>query len=659
MSIWSNRFWKIALGIAFLTETTLFAEECNQATMDAFAYEDCITAQNGGTVDSLNFGNSSGGEQSSAPKAPAYAPFEKVAYLTSSFGENRGTRYHLGIDYSTDMQEGWPVFAPEDGKVDEIKVSPYGYGKVMFFKGESGKTWVFAHQSSFGVHLDSLVLKKMISSKKNDVSLSPNMSVKKGDTLTFAGSTGIGNPHLHLEIRATGNKALSPCNHGVQCADTIAPQIFAAAAMYKNEVIFTSKAALDSGCVESPIKNTYEDESPVRVAFKIADYSRVPKENPMSVRRVELYRYDDKIYSKIQDTLSMANPTRIRDELLWAEEADTAGDWHFIDALLPPQSNYRIEVEDYMGNVTTQKFNLRSSCKNNEPFVKTHFQETPLFTYLSRPMIDFAKCDDAYTFEAFDVAGNKLGNLCQAFPKKYATVAKIGELFPKVSYVKYKKGDAENNIYVYIAAGKSANINWNAKVEGMEISQKISGLTNKTNDGNIALAFVKTHTDSLDFIEFHPKGIQFTGKWDACIDSRTAPNPLYWLGETKRGWNIFGKQTKGKTRCVSINELRDIASIDNREAPSLGFAYWSNTIVGGRHIPALKIPLIYKYSGLSNGNAVSVKYKNKWIPVVYDSEPRELVIIGELLPEDNETITIQITDEADNKVSHEVTIPEM
>ena len=69
---------------------------------------------------------------------PVYSPFQKDAYLTSSFGENRGTRYHAGVDYSTLMEEGWVVYAPENGKVEEIRVSPFFYGTVMFFKGESG-----------------------------------------------------------------------------------------------------------------------------------------------------------------------------------------------------------------------------------------------------------------------------------------------------------------------------------------------------------------------------------------------------------------------------------------------------------------------------------------------------------------------------------------
>lgn len=659
----STLFSKLKLTVAFglaVAGVTL-AEECNEKTMDAFAYEDCIAAQNGGAVDNTDFSKRpETTEPVEKQEAPKYSPFNKTAYLTSSFGENRGTRYHMGIDYSTDMEEGWPVFAPEDGFVKKVKVSPYGYGKVMYYKGVSGKTWVFAHQSSFGPHLDSMVLKKMISSKKNDVSLTPNTSYKKGDTLTFAGSTGIGNPHLHLELKMSDTKVLSPCGHDVLCADTIAPQIFAAAAIYRNDIAFTSKEALDMGCVETPIKNTFQNDAPVQVAFKIADYSRVPKENPMAVRRVDLYRYDDKVYSKVLDTISFPNSIKIRDELLWAEEADTLGDWHFIRIGLPPQSTYRLEVEDFMGNISTRTFNLKSNCKGNGPFPMKRYQETPLFTYLSRAMLDLSKCSEGYDFDAFDAEGNQLSsNLCKTISEKVIPIAKIGESFPTCSYIKYKNASQEDKIYVRYITEKSSNINWTAKVDDMEITQRISGVSNASNNGNITLAFVKHHTDSLDFFEFHPKGMQFFGKWDICIDGNTAKNPLYWLGETSRNWSIFSKQSKGKSRCASANELRDIASIENNSAPTLGFAYWGTTIFGGLHTPALKIPLMYRYAGIENGNAITVKYKNKWIPVEYDSEPRELIILGELLPEDNETITIQIEDEAGHKASYDVTIPEM
>ena len=638
-----------------------FAEECNEQTMDAFAYEDCLAEHNlpipGAKPKASNDG---------VPRLQVinpnevYNPFGRDAYLTSSFGENRGTRYHMGVDYSTDMTEGWVVYAPEDGVVSEIKTSPYGYGKVLFFKGNSGKTWVFAHQSSFSAQLDDIVYKKMYDTKKNDIAISPKVSFKKGDTLTFAGSSGIGNPHLHLEVRTADNKGLSPCGQGALCLDTIAPQIFAAAVTYKDEVSFTSAEALDKGCIETPIKNTFENDAPVHISFKIADYSREPKENPMSVRRLEVFRYDEKMFSKIQDTIPFSKQLRIRDELLWAEEADTAGDWHYITAPFPPQSEYRLEVEDYAGNVTTKKFSIRSHCKNNGDFPKQNFQKTPLITYLSRPALDLGRCDSSYAFSVRDKDGKTLStDLCKAFPHKLTFLGKVAETFPAATKIIYSKGDFENTIYMTELRKGAASATWTVKDEDFEISQKVTGLSVKTNEGTGVLAFTRNVTDSLNFYEFHPKGLQFTGNWEVCIDAHTAPAPLYWLGETSRNWFIFSKQTSGKKRCASTNELRDIASIDNQAPPTLGFPYWDNTIIGGLHQPALKIPLNYKYDGIPNGNSITVKSGKNWIAAEYDSEPREIILEGAKLPEEGEKITIQIVDEGKHKATYTVTIPGM
>ena len=648
-----------ALLFALLAGTTTFAEECNEVTMDAFAYEDCLAAKGITPSAGAATAKESNTEQTGS-KPFSYSPFGRDAYLTSSFGENRGTRYHLGIDYSTQMEEGWAVYAPEDGVISEVKTSPFGYGKVLFFKGASGKTWVFAHQSSFSPAVDEIVYKKMYDSKKNDISISPKVSFKKGDTLSFAGSTGIGNPHLHLEVRTADNKALSPCGEGALCLDTIAPQVVAAAALYKDDVAFTSTEALDKKCVVTPIKNNFQNDAPVHVAFKIVDYSREPKENPMSIRRLELFRYDEKIYSKVQDTIPMSKQLRIRDELLWAEEADTAGDWHFINAKLPPQSEYRLEVEDYAGNITTKKFTLHSHCKGNRDFPKQHFQTTPLITYLSRPALDLARCDSGYTFAARAKDGQTLSaDLCKVFGHKLTFLGKIAETFPAAEKIIYGTGNEEKTIYMTVLRPGASSASWTVADEDFEISQKVSGMAVKTNDGTPVLAFTRNITDSLNFYEFHPKGLQFSGKWEVCIDAQTAKAPLYWLGETSRNWFIFSKQTSGKKRCANTNELRDIASIDNRDVPTLGFPYWDNAIIGGVHQPALKIPLLFKYNGVENGNAITVKAGKKWIAAEYDSEPREIILEGERLPDEGENITIQIEDEAKHKASYTIPVPGM
>ena len=656
-------------GIALVPTT--FAAECNEKTMDAFAYEDCIKAKSGETVSNDNFGasseaskvnNADGMAQKKVlkPEAPTYRPFDRDAYLTSSFGENRGTRYHAGFDYSTQMEEGWPIYAPEDGKVVELRVSPFHYGKLMLFKGNSGKTWAFAHQSSFG-KLDDQIIKKQYASKKNDVTIKTNASYKKGDTLTFSGSTGIGNPHLHLEVRLDNDRIVNPVQAGVVISDTLAPQIFGVAVWQGNHMAMTNPEALNKGCVETPVKNEFN----LSMAVKIADYSREPKDNPMSVRRLTVWRYDEKIFEEVLDTLRYSKMALIRDQLLWAEEADTAGDWHFINAKLAPLSTYTIEAEDYSGNKVSKKFTFHPRCKSDKPMQLYKDQASPLFTFLSRPMLDLFRCKNGMKFTA--MTGDKVieEDMCKAFKPAPITIGRLLEIYPEMTSIHYtadsrSTGDgvaADASIELYAFNQYQRSVNWSTKLGNVGITQKLTGIPTGRDTTKKILAVTRTHTDSLDYFEFHPKGMQL-GNWTVCIDNPENNQPLYWLGETTRNWFYFSKQTKGKNRCATMNEIRDIANIENTEAPTLGFPYWADMMISGVRQPALKIPVLFKYDGIPDGNAITVLVGKKWVAAEYDSEPREIVIEGAQIPEEG-SITIKLVDEAGHKASYNVDIPEM
>lgn len=667
-----DRFTKISsfiltVGSVFGIAATTAGTPCDASKMDAFAYEDCIAAQRGAKIDNTDFS-----ERSAPPpelvsesyvEPFSYDPFQRDAYLTSSFGENRGTRYHAGIDYSTQMEEGWPIFAPENGYVKEVQTSPFGYGKVMYFEGNSGKTWVFAHQSSFTESVEKLVRQKQYATKSNDVSVKPNIRFRKGDTLTYSGSTGIGNPHLHLEVRLNKDEIVSPCQLGVKCLDTIAPQIFGVAVWQGNNLSLTTDQALRNGCVETPVKNEFN----LSMAIKIADYSREPKENPMAIRRLELWRYDEKVYSKVMDKLSYKKMLDIRNELLWAEEADTAGDWHYINAKIGPISTYRLEIEDFSGHIIKREFSFHPSCKNNGTIKLVQNQTSPVYTFLSKSMLDLYRCESGYSFAALDKNEQVINSdLCKIFDhNKPTTIGKIIEVFPETKFIRYSASAAATGtgrsvnelISVYSFTGFQNSINWHTQIGDVNISQKISGIPVVSDTSRRVLAVTRNQTDSINYYEFHPKGMQFYGKWEVCIDNPNNPAPLYWLGETTRRWFYFDKQTGSQKRCASTNELRDVASINDNDGITLGFPYWSEVFFAGERKLALRIPLFSKYAGIPNGNAITVKAGSKWIAADYDSEPREIVILGDNLPETGEAITVQVTDDLKRKTTKEFDVP--
>ena len=286
--------------------------------------------------------------------------------------------------------------------------------------------------------------------------------------------------------------------------------------------------------------------------------------------------------------------------------------------------------------MTTRKFNMHPKCKGNAHIAQFKEQTSPVYTFLSRPMLDLFRCRSNYKFTALGTKDTVISDdLCKDFAHKPTLIGKIVETLPDLKAIHYtasaeatgngKAADEIISIFPYNRYQK--NINWNTKIGDISISQKISGIPVAIDTAIRVLAVTRTRTD--------------------------------WLGETSRDWVIFSKQTGGKKRCANTNELRDIANIQNNDAPTLGFPYWADSYVNGLSQPVLKIPLLFKYDGVADGNSITVKAGKQWIAAEYDSEPREIIIIADKLPEAGESINIQIVDEAKHKASYDVTIPGM
>lgn len=588
-----------------------------------------------------------------------YVPFGQPGFLTSSFGESRGTRYHAGVDFSTEMREGFPVTAPENGKVEKVAVSPFGYGKAVYFRGESGNLWVFAHQSGFSASLDSAVSSLQRRLQKNDVKLeNPAIApFQKGDTVSFTGSSGIGNPHLHLELRP-GTKIVNPCHNGTLCKDTLDPLILGTASFRGEAVRLTGEDALKSGCLEVP--EAPGKNEPLRFAFKIADYSRTPLENPMSVRRVTLKKGDTILEEIIKDTLSFANMIEIRNELLWAEEADTAGDWHYLPGPFSLNSGDTIlfETEDMVGRISRRSLAVAARCDGPKPLLRGKNQRPELFSFLSRPWLGLDLCADSAgtSFQLYNQT-KKLADLCQEFSHEAQPLGEILARFPKSDRIVIVQGAQTDTVLFHVIS--PAKPSFDAMLGGFKISQKISKLV--AIPWQTILAVRKFDTDSVSAFEFHPKGLHFLGTWNVSFKGAKAPEPLYYLGETSRQWFLFSKQKAAKrSRQASANELRDIGFICDTTAPELGTPRPDSAFVAGKLTAVLRIPVIEKESGIPSGNAIRAFSKDApFIYAEYDSEPKEIVLIYSDLPKAGKAFSLSIEDEARNSKTFEIAVPEI
>ena len=151
-------------------------------------------------------------------------PTDASHFLSSSFCEYRPAHYHSAIDIKTWNKEGYPIYAVSNGSIYKIRVSPFGYGKVIYLLLDDGNYAVYAHLQRFKPELERKVRSVQLANRRYTVNWMPDsIRVKQGDLLGYTGQTGIGVPHLHFEIRDPYERPMNPLRFYHQIKDTRAP----------------------------------------------------------------------------------------------------------------------------------------------------------------------------------------------------------------------------------------------------------------------------------------------------------------------------------------------------------------------------------------------------------------------------------------------------
>ncbi len=159
-----------------------------------------------------------------------HSPLKIPLVLAANFGELRTNHFHTGIDFKTNHRTGYNIYSIDDGYVSRIKVSPWGYGKVVYIDHYNGLTSVYAHCEAFSEKITQLVNKIQKKRENYEFDYYPakdSLKVKKGEIIAISGNTGGSTaPHLHFEIRETESEdALNPLLFNFDIADTRKPRI--------------------------------------------------------------------------------------------------------------------------------------------------------------------------------------------------------------------------------------------------------------------------------------------------------------------------------------------------------------------------------------------------------------------------------------------------
>lgn len=168
--------------------------------------------------------------QGNYPKNVFRSPLDIPLILAGTFGELRSNHFHSGIDIKTQQRSGLPVYGIGDGSVTRIKISHWGYGKVMYVAHPNGYTSVYAHLQKFSPEIEAYVKEIQYQKKSYEIEVFPNygdIKVLKDSIIAYAGNTGgSSGPHLHFEIRSSiSEKPTNPLLYGLDVRDATNPTL--------------------------------------------------------------------------------------------------------------------------------------------------------------------------------------------------------------------------------------------------------------------------------------------------------------------------------------------------------------------------------------------------------------------------------------------------
>ena len=311
------------------------------------------------------------------------SPFDFPLYLSGTFGELRSNHFHAGIDIKTESVEGKKIYAIEDGYISRIKISTWGYGRVLYIvHPKTGHTSVYAHMQVFNDHIENIIKKEQYKKESFEVNYYPDKNtilVNQGDVIGLSGNSGgSGGPHLHFEIRDTKTEhPLNPLEFGFEVLDNINP-ILTEIKIYphKNSSVNNKNTAVRIPLVK--IENTYQltSKSTIKVngeiSFAISTFDRQngAPYNKNGVYSIKMYSDQQLIHHFEVDELNFSEKKFINAHIDYEEYSDNNIRFNRCFSLpYNKLSNYKININkgilSFTDTLTHQiKFEVRDIDNN-------------------------------------------------------------------------------------------------------------------------------------------------------------------------------------------------------------------------------------------------------------------------------------------------------
>ncbi len=331
------------------------------------------------------------------------SPLNIDLILSGTFGELRSNHFHAGIDLKTKGVEGLNIYSIADGYVSRVKVSSYGYGKVIYITHYDGNTSVYAHLKEFSQIIDSIVKIEQYKIKKFEIDYylpKDAIKVKQKEIIGKSGNSGSSaGAHLHFEIRdSKTQKPINPLYFNFNIKDDIKPEIkklkiYNLNNTNKHQTFDVIKKEKNNYF----INDTLHTNGDFGIGISTYDKSNYAY-NKNGVYSIKLYVDEKLTFHFIADTLDFITTRFINAHIDYKEKIQNKIKYHRLFKLpFNKLKNYKtninngiisladtnihnlkIHVEDYNQNLSEIKLKVKNSMqkiKNNNLFNEEQIQD--------------------------------------------------------------------------------------------------------------------------------------------------------------------------------------------------------------------------------------------------------------------------------------------
>ncbi len=316
------------------------------------------------------------------------SPLNIDLILSGTFGELRSNHFHAGIDLKTKGVEGLNVYSIADGYISRVKVSSFGYGKVIYITHYDGKTSVYAHLKEFSQKIDSIVKTKQYKDKKFEIDYylqKDAIKVKQKELIGKSGNSGSSaGAHLHFEIRdSKTQKPINPLYFNFKIKDEIKPNIKKLKVYnFNNTNKHQTFDVIKEDKNNYSINDTLLTEGDFGIGISTYDKSNYAY-NKNGVYSIKLYVDEKLTFHFLADTLDFITTRFINAHVDYKEKIQNKIKFHRLFKL--PYNklknyktninngiislndtnihNIKIHVEDYNQNLSEIKFKVKNSLQ--------------------------------------------------------------------------------------------------------------------------------------------------------------------------------------------------------------------------------------------------------------------------------------------------------